>query len=82
MAKETTVKETATAEKQTEPAEPKKVVQQESTYKVKELADNAAKLFSTRPECVTAALKAENRETFTVSEAKGIVEKFLKKEVK
>ena len=54
----------------------------ESEYKVEEFAANAKALFGTRPECVTAALKAAEKVTCTVSEAKSIVEAFLKKEVK
>lgn len=54
----------------------------ESEYKVSEFAENAKTLFDTRPECVTAALKGAKKETYTVSEAKSIVEAFLKKEVK
>ncbi len=54
----------------------------ESAYKVRELAANAKKVFNTRYECVTAALKEDGKEQYTVSEAKTLVEKFLKKEVK
>ena len=54
----------------------------ESEYKVSELAENAKNLFGTRPECVTAALKAAEKVTCTVSEAKDIVKAFLEKEVK
>lgn len=73
-----------TAETQVKTETPVKTVAKpvESTYKVTELANNAKKLFNTRPECVTAALKAANKETSTVKEAKSIVEAFLKKEVK
>lgn len=56
--------------------------QKESVYSVKELADNARKIFGTRQECVVAALRINGKSEYTVSEAKGIVEKFLKKEVK
>lgn len=59
--------------------EPK--AKQESVYTARELADNARELFGTRPECVTAALKAANKESCTVSEAKEIVGKFMKREV-
>lgn len=54
----------------------------ESVYKVSELAANAKTVFGTRPECVTAALKENGKEEYTVSEAKVAVQKFLKKEVK
>lgn len=75
MAKETKVNETVeTAQKA-----PARV---ESVYKVRELANNAKKVFDTRPECVIAALKEDGKEQYTVSEAKTLVEKFLKKEVK
>lgn len=85
-AAETKEATTQEAEKQTSVAAPvketKTATAQESTYKISELAANAGKLFNTRPECVTAALKAEKKETFTVSETKDIVSKFLVKEVK
>lgn len=58
-----------------------KITNQETVYTILELADNAKKLFQTKSECVTAALKAIGKTTFTVSEAKGIVRDFLKKEV-
>lgn len=55
---------------------------QESIYTCNELAANAKKVFRTRPECVTAALRAAGKEKYTVAEAKQIVEKFLKREVR
>lgn len=55
---------------------------QESIYACNELAANAKKVFRTRPECVTAALRAAGKEKYTVAEAKQIVEKFLKREVR
>jgi len=57
-------------------------VAKESAYPVSDLAVNAKKIFGTRQECVLAALKAAGKTECTVSEAKGIVEKFLKREVK
>lgn len=51
-------------------------------YTAGELAANASKIFATRPECVTAALKAAGKPECTVPEAKTIVEKFLKKGVR
>ena len=54
----------------------------ESVYVISELAMNARKIFNTRQECVTAALRSAGRTEYTVSEAKEIVKKFLKKEVK
>lgn len=54
----------------------------ESVYSADELAANAKKIFGTRQECVTAALRAAGKSRCTVSEAKEIVEKFLKREVK
>lgn len=77
--KETTTAETA--EKQ-EVKPVVKVENQESKYTAAEFAQNAKELFKTRPECVVAALRAAEKETCTLSEAKEIVEKFLKKEVK
>ena len=54
----------------------------ESEYKVSELAENAKNLFGMRPECVTAALKAADKATCTVSEARDIVKAFMEREVK
>ena len=62
-----------------------KVVQksaQESVYSAGELAANAKKIFGTRQECVEAALRSAGKTECTVSEARKIVENFLKKEVK
>lgn len=84
MAKETT-KNAVAAEKQAEAGqEPKNEprAEKESAYPVSELAANAKKIFGTRQECVSAALRAAGKTECTVSEAKVIVEKFLKKEVK
>jgi hypothetical protein len=88
MAKETT-KEARTAETAETKAEvaqeaPKKEQKapQESVYPASELAANAKKVFGTRQECVAAALKAAGKMECTVTEAKEIVEKFLKREVK
>lgn len=82
--KETTKNATAaeTAEQPTEAPAQKQKAQKESVYSVKELAANASKIFKTRQECVVAALKVDGKAEYTVSEAKEIVEKFLKKEVK
>ena len=62
---------------------PKKMqkVSQEPAYPVNELAANAKKAFGTRQECVEAALRAAGKTECTVAEAKGIVKRFLKKEV-
>ena len=54
----------------------------ESVYSASELAANAKKVFGTRQECVAAALKAAGKTECTVTEAKEIVGKFLKREVK
>lgn len=54
----------------------------ESMYSLNELAANAGKIFNTRQECVMAALKAAGKSKYTVFEAKEIVGKFLKKEVR
>lgn len=84
MAKDTS-KETKAAEtKEVAQQEPKKerISLQESVYSAGELAANAKKVFGTRQECVAAALKAAGKMECTVCEAKEIVEKFLKREVK
>lgn len=89
MAKETTKEaraaETAEtkAEVAQEPATKKEQkTLQESVYSASELAANAKKVFGTRQECVAAALKAAGKTECTVTEAKEIVGKFLKREVK
>ncbi len=88
MAKETTKEARAaeTAETKAEVAQeaPKKEqkASQESVYQASELAANAKKVFGTRQECVAAALRAAGKTECTVTEAKEIVEKFLKREVK
>lgn len=88
MAKEATkeAKTAETAETKAEVAQeaPKKEQKapKESVYPASELAANAKKVFGTRQECVAAALKAAGKAECTVTEAKGIVEKFLKREVK
>lgn len=55
---------------------------QESVYSVDELAASAKKVFKTRQECVLAALKSAGKTECTVTEAREIVKKFLKEEVK
>lgn len=88
MAKET-LKETKTVEttdikvEVTREQAPKKEQKtlQESVYSISELAANARKVFGVRQECVEAALKAAGKTKCTVTEAKEIVEKFMKREV-
>lgn len=89
MAKETSkVVETAEtvetkAEVAQEPATKKEQkTLQESAYLASELAANAKKIFGTRQECVAAALKAAGKAECTITEAKGIVKKFLERGVK
>lgn len=89
MAKETSkVVETAeTAETKAEVAQEQATKKeqktlQESVYSASEMAANAKKVFGTRQECVAAALKAAGKTECTVTEAKEIVGKFLKREVK
>ncbi len=91
MAKETSkdVKTAGVAENKAEvtqyPAQvPKKGTKAltEAVYSVKEFAANARNLFGTRHECVTAALKAAGKSECTTAEAREIVERFLKREVK
>ena len=84
MAKET-AKNAVAVEKQSEAGhEPKNEpkAEKESAYPVSDRAAYAKKIFGTRQECVSAALRAAGKAECTVSEAKEIVEKFLKKEVK
>lgn len=77
--KTTTAEATAEAEKVTTKTAP---VQEESVYTAEELAENAGNLFGVRAECVAAALKVAGIKECTVSKTKGIVEAFMKKEVK
>lgn len=89
MAKETSKddKNAQTAENKAETAREQasnkeQKVPRKFVYSVSELAANAKKVFGTRQECVAAALKAAGKTECTVEEAKKIVEKFLKREVK
>lgn len=75
----TTTAEQTEAEKVVAKATP---AQTESVYTAEELAENARSLFGVRTECVAAALKVAGIKECTVSETKGIVEAFMKKEVK
>jgi len=87
MAKETSkdVKSVETVENKAEVTQeqaPKKAQKsREAIYTVSEFAANARKIFKTKPECVAAALKAARKSECTISEAKEIVGRFLKKEV-
>ena len=54
----------------------------EDEYSIGELAMASNTVFGLEMECVIAALSGLGKQKFTVSEAKGIVEKFMKKEVK
>ena len=80
MAKDTKISETSENKAEQQPKGKQKALQ-ESFYSVNELASDAKEVFGTRQECVSAALKAAGKLEYTISEAKGIVEKFLKKEV-
>lgn len=84
MAKETQ-KELKAAENTAAKAEPVlrkgQGPEQEAVYSVSELAANAKELFKTRPECISAAMKNAGKTKCTVSEAREIVGKFLKREV-
>lgn len=53
----------------------------ETVYTAGELAASAKNVFGARRECVEAALEAAGKQECAVSEAKRIVENFLKKEV-
>ena len=54
----------------------------EATYKVSELAAKARQMFDTTPEVVSVALQLGGKDSYTVDEAKQIVNDFLNKEVK
>lgn len=66
-------------EKATETVAPKKM--EEPKYTAQELAAASAR-FGVRPECITAAMQVNNMQEATLEEAKKIVEKFMKMEVK
>lgn len=70
-------------EKKTEQKAPKntKIEQKEAVYFEKEFVDNALAIFNVRPECVAAALREKSVSQCTKSEAKSIVNAFMKKEV-
>lgn len=51
-------------------------------YNLDELVHAAEKLFKQSPVLVEAALKLDGRKTFTVDEAKRVVDDFAKREVK
>lgn len=53
----------------------------ESVYSIAELS-GATTALGTRPECIMAALRESEKTEFTLPEAKQIVNKFLKREVK
>ncbi len=53
----------------------------ESKYSIAEL-ESATKKLGAKPECIYAALKEKQKESFTLVEAKQIVNQFLKREVK
>ena len=59
-----------------------KAISLDPMYKAKELVENAVSVFGVKPECVEAALKVNNIEECSVNEAKEILFKYLKKEVK
>ena len=88
MAKETTKEARAAETAETkvevvqEASQKEQKASRESVYSASELAANAKKVFGTRQECVAAALKAAGKTECTVTEAKEIVGKFLKREVK
>lgn len=54
----------------------------EDAYTVEELAAVSREVFGVPRECVVASLKPLGKQSMTVSEAKAVIEKFMKKEVK
>ena len=55
---------------------------QEPKYSASELGLGSQSVFGVRKECVSAALKTAGKAKYTISEAKGIVKRFLEREVK
>lgn len=72
--------EKKTAVNQTSAAPAKKTA--ESVYSVQELTAANEKVFGVKKECVVAALKENGKDKLTLTEAKRIVNDFLKREVK
>lgn len=56
--------------------------QTEAEYSIQEFAEGAETIFQVKKECVIAALKAADITACTVSKARDVVQKFMKKEVK
>ncbi len=54
----------------------------EDKYTVQELIFSARKVFGVPVECATAALLGTDKKEMTVSEAKAVIDAFMKKEVK
>lgn len=69
-------------EKKIAPKVQKKAQNQESLYTMQEFAQNSKKLFGVEREVVITAFKMANKLEATLSEAKEIVEKFIRKEIK
>lgn len=65
---------------QKQKSEPK-VAKNEPTYTIGEFASAPTSVGTENPDIVTAALTVSGKKSFTVSEAKEIIEKFKKKEV-
>lgn len=80
-AEKTAEKKVSSAESAEKSELKKKKLPVESVYSAEELADSAKNMFHTRKECVLAALEAAGKKECTVSEAKKMVEAFLKREV-
>lgn len=80
-AEKTAEKKVSSAESAEKSELKKKKLPVESVYSAEELADSAKNMFHTRKECVLAALEAAEKKECTVSEAKKMVEAFLKREV-
>ena len=74
--------EAETESVKTEQTAPKEVKKSASVYTAEEFASQAKKLFGTKPDIVTAAFYVAGKDKATVEEAKELVDKFRKKEVK
>lgn len=51
-------------------------------YSVNDFVRAARQVFGAAPECVRVALRKDGKESYTADDAKSIVKKFLKREVK
>lgn len=76
--------ETANVSQESQTVKEKKtaVSEKAATYTAAELIEASVSALQVPRECASAAFKLQKAERYTLAEAKNIVEKFMKKEVK